>query len=108
MLIQYCNGVYHCEAASNDSIDIRWVYTFYDLSCDYDAYSSVAVGDLDGDNNKEIISLVDTSPVFLDKNGFKYLNGALIRCLFYLALPILGTWDLTVSGKLHRFFSRRP
>ena len=31
---QYCNGVYHYEAASNDSIDIRWVYTFYDLSCD--------------------------------------------------------------------------
>ena len=68
---QYCNGVYHYEAASNDAIDIRWVYTFYDLSCDYDAYSSVAVGDLDGDNNKEIISLVDTSPGISGQNGLQ-------------------------------------
>ena len=68
---QYCNGVYHYEAVSNDSIDIRWVYTFYDLSCDYDAYSSVAVGDLDGDNDKEIISLVDTSPGISGQNALQ-------------------------------------
>ena len=29
----YCNGVYHYEAAGNDSIDLRWVYTFYELNC---------------------------------------------------------------------------
>ena len=68
---QYCNGVYHYEAVSNDSVEIQWVYTFYDLSCDYDAYSSIAVGDLDGDNNQEIISLVDTSPGVSGQNGLQ-------------------------------------
>ena len=68
---QYCNGAYHYEAVSNDSVEIQWVYTFYDLSCDYDAYSSIAVGDLDGDNNQEIISLVDTSPGVSGQNGLQ-------------------------------------
>ena len=68
---QYCNGVYHYEAVSDDSVEIQWVYTFYDLSCDYDAYSSIAVGDLDGDNNQEIISLVDTSPGVSGQNGLQ-------------------------------------
>ncbi len=68
---QFCNGVYHYEAVSNDSIAVRWVYTFYDLSCDYDAYSSVAVGDIDGDNNLEILSLVDTSPGVSGQSGLQ-------------------------------------
>ena len=29
---QYCNGVYHYEAAENDSIALQWVHTFFDLS----------------------------------------------------------------------------
>jgi len=68
---EYCNGVYHYEAAANDSIELRWVYTFYDLSCTYDAYSSVAVGDIDGDNKKEILSLVDTSPGVSGQKGLQ-------------------------------------
>ena len=52
---EFCNGVYHYEAAGNDSLELKWVYTFYDLSCSYDAYSSVAVGDIDGDGNQEIL-----------------------------------------------------
>ena len=51
-----CNGVYHYEAAGNDSIDLRWVYTFYELNCADDAYSSVAVGDIDGDGYQEILA----------------------------------------------------
>ena len=34
---QFCNGVYHYEATNHDSVDLQWVYTFYDLSCTYDA-----------------------------------------------------------------------
>ena len=59
---EYCNGVYHYEATENDSITLNWVYTFWDLSCTYDNYSSVAVGDLDQDGLPEIIALVDTDP----------------------------------------------
>ena len=68
---EFCNGVYHYEAASNDSIELKWVYTFYDLSCTYDAYSSVAVGDIDGDGNQEVLSLVDTSPGVSGQKGLQ-------------------------------------
>ena len=68
---QFCNGVYHYEAVNNDSIAVKWVYTFYDLSCEYDAYTSVAVGDIDGDNNPEILSLVDTSPGVSGQKGLQ-------------------------------------
>ena len=68
---QFCNGVYHYEATNNDSVDLQWVYTFYDLSCTYDAYSSVAVGDIDGDGNHEILSLVDTSPGVSGQKGLQ-------------------------------------
>ena len=93
---QYCNGVYHYEAASNDSIDIRWVYTFYDLSCDYDAYSSVAVGDLDGDNNKEIISLVDTSPGISGQNGLQVFEWS-PDSMSFLSIPSY-TWDMGLDS----------
>ena len=93
---QYCNGVYHYEAASNDSIDIRWVYTFYDLSCDYDAYSSVAVGDLDGDNNKEIISLVDTSPGISGQNGLQVFEWS-PDSMSFLSSPSY-TWDMGLDS----------
>lgn len=68
---EFCNGVYHYEATINDSIALQWAYTFYDLSCTYDAYSSVAVGDIDGDNNMEILSLVDTSPGSSGQKGLQ-------------------------------------
>ena len=68
---QYCNGVYHYEAVNDDSIAVKWVYTFYDLSCAYDAYSSVAVGNIDGDNYPEILSLVDTSPGVTGQRGLQ-------------------------------------
>ena len=93
---QYCNGVYHYEAVSNDSIDIRWVYTFYDLSCDYDAYSSVAVGDLDGDNNKEIISIVDTSPGISGQNGFQVFEWS-PDSMSFLSSPSY-TWDMELDS----------
>ena len=93
---QYCNGVYHYEAGSNDSIDIRWIYTFYDLSCDYDAYSSVAVGDLDGDNNKEIISLVDTSPGISGQNGLQVFEWS-PDSMSFLSSPSY-TWDMGLDS----------
>ena len=58
----FCNDVYHYEAVGNDSINLRWLYTFTQSSCSYDNYSSVTVGDIDGDNNPEILALVDTEP----------------------------------------------
>ena len=45
--VEFCNGVYYYEAESNDSIELKWAYTFYDPSHPYDVYSSVAVGDID-------------------------------------------------------------
>ena len=43
---EFCNGVYHYKAESNDSVELKWAYTLYDLSYPYDAYPSVAVGDI--------------------------------------------------------------
>ena len=93
---QYCNGVYHYEAVSNDSIEIRWVYTFYDLSCDYDAYSSIAVGDLDGDNNQEIISLVDTSPGVSGQNGLQVFEWS-PDSMSFLSTPSY-TWNMGLDS----------
>ena len=93
---QYCNGVYHYEAVSNDSIDIRWAYTFYDLSCDYDAYSSVAIGDLDGDSNKEVISLVDTSPGVSGQDGLQVFEWS-PDSMSFLSSPSY-TWDMGLDS----------
>ena len=59
---QFCNDIVHYEAMDDDSIDYQWVYTFSDLSCEFDNYSSVAVGDIDNDQNPEILALTDTRP----------------------------------------------
>ena len=56
----FCIGVYHFEATADDSISLQWYYYFGDLSCSFDNYSSVTVGDVDGDNIPEIIVLADT------------------------------------------------
>jgi|TARA_B100001971_G_scaffold97820_2_gene90422 hypothetical protein len=68
---EYCNGIYHYEATGDDSIGLQWVHTFYDLSCSPDNYSSVAIGDLDGDSYMEILSLSDTEPGVPNQNGFQ-------------------------------------
>lgn len=66
----FCNDVYHYEAVEDDSISLQWVYTFSQLSCSYDNYSSVTVGDIDGDNNPEILALMDTDPGAEGQDGF--------------------------------------
>ena len=93
---EYCNGVYHYEAASNDSIELKWVYTFYDLSCTYDAFSSVAVGDIDGDNNQEILSLVDTSPGVSGQKGLQIFEWD-PDSMSFLSQPTY-TWDLGLDS----------
>ncbi len=93
---QYCNGVYHYEATDNDSIVVQWVYTFYDLSCTYDAYSSVAVGDIDGDNNPEILSLVDTSPGVSGQKGLQIFEWD-SDSLSFLSSPTY-TWDMGLDS----------
>ena len=93
---EFCNGVYHYEAASNDSIELKWVYTFYDLSCTYDAYSSVAVGDIDGDGNQEILSLVDTSPGISGQKGLQIFEWD-SDSMSFLSQPTF-TWDLGLDS----------
>ena len=58
----FCNGVYHFEATDDDTISLQWYYYFGDLSCAFDNYSSVTVGDVDGDSIPEILVLADTEP----------------------------------------------
>ena len=67
----FCNGVYHFEATADDSISLQWYYYFGDLSCTYDNYSSVTVGDVDGDGVPEILFLGDTEP---DSSGGQALQ----------------------------------
>ena len=67
----FCNDIIHYEAVADDSIDIKWVYTFSTLSCQYDNYSSVAVGDIDNDQNPEILALMDTRPGVSGQDGLQ-------------------------------------
>ena len=67
----FCNDVIHYEAVADDSIAIKWVYTFSTLSCQYDNYSSVAVGDIDNDQNPEILALMDTRPGVSGQDGLQ-------------------------------------
>ena len=93
---EFCNGVYHYEAAGNDSIELKWVYTYYDLSCSYDAYSSVAVGDIDGDNYQEILSLVDTSPGSSGQKGLQIFEWN-PDSMSFLSQPTF-TWDMGLDS----------
>ena len=92
----FCNGVYHYEATENDSITLQWVYTFYDLSCAFDAYSSVTVGDIDGDNNPEILSLVDTSPGVSGQKGLQIFEWN-TDSMSFLSEPTY-TWDMELDS----------
>ena len=58
---EFCNGVYHYEAERNDSTGIKWAYIFYDPSYPYYVYSSVAVGDINGDRPQEKIIAQSTA-----------------------------------------------
>ena len=93
---QYCNGVYHYEAAENDSIALQWVHTFFDLSCSPDNYSSVAVGDLDGDSYMEILSLSDTEPGVPNQYGFQVFEWS-TDSLSFLSTPT-ATWDMGLDS----------
>ena len=93
---QYCNGVYHYEAAENDSIALQWVHTFFDLSCSPDNYSSVAVGDLDGDSYMEILSLSDTEPGVPNQNGFQVFEWN-TDSLSFLSTPT-AAWDMGLDS----------
>ena len=93
---EFCNGIYHYEAAGNDSIGIKWVHTFYDLSCSPDNYSSVAIGDLDGDSYMEILSLSDTEPGVPNQNGFQVFEWSTDSSSF-LSTPT-ATWDMGLDS----------
>ena len=89
---EYCNGVYHYEAFDDDSIALNWVYTFWNLSCTYDNYSSVAVGDLDQDGLLEIIALVDTDPDSNRQHGLQIFEWS-VDSMSFLSTPTT-TWDM--------------
>ena len=58
---EFCNSVYHYEAENNDSTGLKWAYTFYDPSYAYYLYSSVVVGDINGDRQQEKIIAQSTA-----------------------------------------------
>jgi len=58
---EFCNGVYHYEAENNDSTGLKWAYTFYDPSYAYYVYSSVVVGDINGDRQQQKIIAQSTA-----------------------------------------------
>ena len=93
---EYCNGIYHYEATGDDSIGLQWVHTFYDLSCSPDNYSSVAIGDLDGDSYMEILSLSDTEPGVPNQNGFQVFEWS-TDSLSFLSTPT-AAWDMGLDS----------
>ena len=92
----FCNGVYHFEAVANDSIALQWYYYFGDLSCTYDNYSSVTVGDIDGDSIPEIIVLADTEPGVSGGHGLQIFEWNTDSLLFpYMPTT---TWDMGLDS----------
>ena len=92
----FCNGVYHFEAVANDSIALQWYYYFGDLSCSFDNYSSVTVGDVDGDSVPEIIVLADTEPGVSGGHGLQIFEWNTDSLLFpYMPTT---TWDMGLDS----------
>ena len=92
----FCNGVYHFEATADDSISLQWYYYFGDLSCSFDNYSSVTVGDVDGDNIPEIIVLADTEPGVSGGHGLQIFEWNTDSLLFpYIPTT---TWDMGLDS----------
>ncbi len=92
----FCNGVYHFEATADDSISLQWYYYFGDLSCSIDNYSSVTVGDVDGDNVPEIIVLADTEPGVSGGHGLQIFEWNTDSLLFpYIPTT---TWDMGLDS----------
>jgi len=92
----FCNGVYHFEATADDSISLQWYYYFGDLSCSFDNYSSVTVGDVDGDNVPEIIVLADTEPGVSGGHGLQIFEWNTDSLLFpYMPTT---TWDMGLDS----------
>lgn len=92
----FCNGVYHFEATADDSISLQWYYYFGDLSCSFDNYSSVTVGDIDGDSVPEIIVLADTEPGISGGHGLQIFEWNTDSLLFpYIPTT---TWDMGLDS----------
>ena len=93
---EFCNGVYHFEAVANDSIALQWYYYFGDLSCTYDNYSSVTVGDVDGDSIPEILVLADTEPGVSGGHGLQIFEWNTDSVSFpYMPTT---TWDMGLDS----------
>ena len=92
----FCNGVYHFEAVADDSIALQWYYYFGDLSCSFDNYSSVAVGDIDGDTNPEILVLADTEPGVSGQHGLQIFEWN-SDSMSFPYLPTV-TWDMELDS----------
>ena len=92
----FCNGVYHFEATADDSISLQWYYYFGDLSCSIDNYSSVTVGDVDGDNVPEIIVLADTEPGVSGGHGLQIFEWNTDSLLFPYTPTT--TWDMGLDS----------
>ena len=91
-----CNGVYHFEATEDDSMSLQWYYYFGDLSCSFDNYSSVTVGDVDGDSIPEIIVLADTEPGVSGGHGLQIFEWNADSLLFpYMPTT---TWDMGLDS----------
>ena len=91
-----CNGVYHFEAVADDSIALQWYYYFDDLSCSFDNYSSVAVGDIDGDTIPEILVLADTEPGVSGEHGLQIFEWN-PDSLSFPYMPTT-TWDMGLDS----------
>jgi len=93
---QFCNDVMHYEAVADDSIALKWLYTFSTLSCTYDNYSSVAVGDIDNDQNPEILTLMDTRPGESGQDGLQIFEWDPITLSFPEAPT--ATWSMLLDS----------
>ena len=93
---QFCNDVTHYEATGNDTISLQWAHSFWGLSCEYDNYSSVAVGDVDNDGLPEILALLDTPPGNPGQHGLQVFEWS-SDSMSFLSTPT-STWDMALDS----------